>query len=257
MKNSYTTIYYKDQKISGIFAATLENDFYNEALLGPIEIHEESIPSRDIPYFYGVSRKPLEFEVTFAFEKPLDIYEIKKYVEMFYNNDYYQPLAFEREDGFMTPIYYVLVTGEPEIEYMRTDVNEYVGYFKFNFRANAPYGFEEGHEKTKFFGENIVLNLYNASLPSTDYLIKYKNTHETSKNITIQNLGTGGFEFYLKPEEEIVIDGRNKTIKSTHPNIYSRWRNYTDGFFKLIPGKNEIYADDEIVEIIYRIPRFI
>lgn len=344
MKNSYTTIYYKDQKISGIFAATLENDFYDEVLLGATEIIEEKIPKRDIPYFYGVSRSPLEFEVTFAFSKPLDIYEIKKYTEMFYNNETYQTLAFEREDGFMTPIYYVLAIGDLSSEYMRTETNKYIGYFKIQFRCNAPYGFEEGefsnyyNYKTKIternslgfdtypenigdvlqikIGGNIIvykgttsvgelswplyswddfsinfstglmtvppgsaylglevelvypkedslsLNLTNASMPSSYYLIELKN-FDSKQTVELVNLTADqSFVFNnIAKDESIFIDGRNKRIFSdnkTQTSIYERWTNDPKSFIELINNINNFTLTQGVyLKITYKLPRFI
>ena len=262
MKNSYTTIYYKDQKISGIFAATLESDFYEEALLGATEIIEESVPKRDIPYFYGVSRLPLEFEATFAFDKPMSIYEIREYVNMFYSNKEYQPLAFEREDGFMTPIYYAIVEGEPEIEYIRTDTDKYVGYFKFNFRCNAPYGFDEGY----YEGDKDEFNLYlNSSEETEYYVIKIENKSEGLKDVVVlTNISTGQtFTFNdVEGGEIITIDGRNKRIVSTDEdvNVYSKWEewNTTSEFIKLVSGRNNFTVDEGFnIEITYRAPRFI
>lgn len=268
MKNSYTTIYYKDQKISNIFSATLESDFYDEALLGAVEIIEESIPKRDLPYFYGISRSPLEFEVVFAFKKPMSIYEIREYVEMFYSNDYYQSLAFEREDGFMTPIYYVLAAGEPEIEYNRVGVDEYVGYFKLNFRCNAPYGFTEGEVENKDLYEDLEKSFkfyVNSSEKSQYYIIELENATENPiNNIELKNTTTGeSFKLSaVESEETIIIDGRNRRLSSnieSNPNdIYLRLVNRDDDFITLVPGYNIFTIDENIrVKIIYRAPRFI
>lgn len=268
MRNSYTTIYYKDRKISGIFAATLEKDFYEEPLLGAVTIHEDQIPQRDIPYFYGVSREPLEFEVTFAFEKPMDIYEIRKYVELFYGNRIYQPLAFEREDGYMTPTYYVLVVGEPEFHYNRTGVNKHVGWFKFNFRCNAPYGFYEevyiNKDKDGTLINDFTIDFTQGSLPTTNYVITItvgEGGELALKNQSIPD-GTASNEFTfsgVEVGEVIVIDGRNKRITSTNQNsIYERWVNKEDDFFEIINNLNRIVVNlDSTVEIAVKMPRFV
>lgn len=276
MKNSYTTIYYKDRKISGIFAATLDNDFYDEALLGSTNIVEEIVPKRDMPYFYGISREPLEFEVTFAFKKPMSIYEIKEYVEMFYDNETYQTLAFEREDGFITPIYYVIVTGEPEIEYMRQDTDEYIGYFKLNFRCNAPYGFEERRitlEESSSNPNNTIypIDLSFASMDTNRYLIELAVTKNEGQ-IEIKNTINGvsySFKFRdVKKDEIIRIDGRNKRITShilvgnelqdPEESIYLRWLERNKGFIPLSNKVNNFTVAGAVdVRITYSIPRFI
>lgn len=271
MKKSYTTIYYKDQKISGIFAATLENDFYDEVLLGATEIIEESIPKRDIPYFYGISRSPLEFEVTFAFEKPMSVYEIKKYTEMFYANEGYQPLAFEREDGFMTPVYYVITEGEPEVEYIRTDTDKYVGYFKFNFRCNAPYGFEEGRiliENNENNDKTIPVNFSIGSLPTDIYVIELYRTEdpedpEDTGKVFIEFDGLSSFEYSFKEiaynYNIITIDSRFKRLEITgKDNPYNSLDMEDFNFGKIENRVVEITLSPySAAKITYRMPRFI
>lgn len=261
MKSSYTTIYFKDKKLNHIFNATLDNDFHSEEMVGKTKILEEEIPKRDIPYFYGISRSPLEFEVTFAFNKPMDIYEIKSYVEFFTAEDTYQPLAFEREDGFITPIYYVIATDSIETEYIRTRVNQYVGYFQIKFRANAPYGFEE--DANVEIKNNTRLNLSNASLPS-QHLILTIVADRNMSDISIRNkTNETKFEISkMESGEKITLDLRNFRIETndkTSISVYERWQNRDiKTLLTLEPKVNDFEVTENVyVRLTYKIPRFI
>lgn len=268
MRQSYTTIYFKDRKLNHIFNATLNKDFYLENSIGEITILEDTVPKRDIPYFYGTSRSPLEFEVIFAFNKPMNIYEIKSYIEFFTaENEEYYPLAFEREDGFITPIYYVIAIDTIETEYTRIDTNKYVGYFKIKFRANAPYGFEEG-EDIKIV-DGMRLNLSNASLPSQYLQLEIEAKSNIDDTIKIENTANETFfqinRMYEK--EKITLDLRNfriTTNKEGVESVYERWDESNRDIKKLLtlePNINQFsvsgVSDKIEITLTYKMPRFI
>lgn len=265
MIRSYTTIYFKDRKLNNIFNATLDNEFYSEGMVGKLKILEDEIPKRDIPYFYGTSRSPLEFEVIFAFNKPMDIYEIKSYVEFFAaQSEEYHPLAFEREDGFITPVYYVIAVDQLESEYIRTDINKYVGYFKIKFRANAPYGFEEDDI---VLTNGYKLNLSNASLASQHLVLEITATKEINDPVKIEN-DLNGTLFKINKiysDETITIDLRNLRLTTNLEDVksvYERWDQNNRDIKKLLTLEPKINIflisnSNVIVKLKYKIPRFI
>lgn len=274
MKNSYTTIYFNDIKLSKVFNATLSEGFYEEELFGSKSIIEQQIPGRDAPYFYGVSRDPLEFEVTLGFTEKLDIYQIKQYVEMFYVPDMYLPISFEREDGFMTPTYYVICIEMPTVQYLRDSTSKYFGAITLSLRANAPYGYEEGQIIWENQEKTYDISLSSVSMPSTNYVMKLTNNRkEDIDNFYIKNSDESVFalrKFYAG--ETVTIDGRNRRITAQMPEnsteirretpIYEDWNRQ---FMNFIPNMNELTRyniidettneADVSIDIIYRLPR--
>lgn len=262
MKKSYTTIFFNNKKLEKVFNATLSNDFYEESLFGSRSIIEEQIPGRKTPYFYGVEYEPLEFEVILGMLQELDIYQIKDYIEMFYVPEEYLPMAFMREDGFITPTYYVISTDSPEVSYQRGANQKFFGTITLNFRCDAPYGYQEGHYEWNSSEKNIYLEM--ASMQSTNYVLKLTNlTEATIDNYILFNKSNNTEVSIRKiyPREQITIDGRNKRITAQGINkrptsIYEDW-----GRFHLEIGpKNNILKQelsDGIVkiEIIFKVPR--
>lgn len=263
MKQSYTTIYFNDRKLDKIFNATLSKDFYDESLFGSRTIIEESIPGRKNPYFYGVEYEPLEFEVTLGMIEPLDIYQIKEYIEMFYVPERYLPMAFEREDGFITPTFYVINTGTPKINYHRNNDQKFFGTIVLTLRCDAPYGYEEGHYQWK--EELKELNIPMASEKTTNYIIKLKNTTSaTITNYVFKNLSNDtlvSFK-YIYPYEEITIDGRNRRITTSRvdkreTSVYEDWgRSHLELSPKLNKLKQNV-NDVVSVDLIFRAPRLL
>lgn len=288
MKISYPKIYYKNfnSPISELLSATLENDFYTENLIGATSILEEVVPGRDIPYFYGISREPLNFEVTFAFAEPLTKIQIKSFVEYFLQDRTYQPLAFGDLNGRQTPIYYVIAEGDPEFEYIEipetfleeekrkkeeedTGISipvekKYGGYFKFNFRCNAPYGFEV-YSFDNLEGGDAFTETFLGSLPTDYYEITIENNlNRDISNYKLKNETTNTSFLFEKIHkgEVIKIDGRNKRISSNKTDVespYLRLINRNEGFIIVSPGNNE-FTGTEAIKVTFtnlKMPRFI
>jgi hypothetical protein len=112
--------------------ATLSNDFYADQVRGSRTIIEEQIPGRDIPYFYEVDDKPLEFEVTFASVEPMSKVQIKNIVRTLVSSKNYQELTFGEYENYnyvaKTPTYKVVFTGNLDINYVQQSAN--VNYFQ-------------------------------------------------------------------------------------------------------------------------------
>lgn len=259
MKASYTTIYFNDQKLERVFNATLSNDFYEETLFGTRTIIEDHIPGRRAPYFYGVQHEPLEFELTLGMIEPMDIFQLKTYIELFYTREEYLPIAFEREDGFITPTFYVINVGSPSVNYLRNDEQKYFGSIKLNLRCDSPYGYVEGHYVWKKIKQDINIPL--ASYSSTNYVLRITNENTTAvTNFELVNNSNGtGVGFSTIYSDEIIeIDGRARRItaegKDKRKSIYEDWNR---SYLELSPNNNNMISNQEgiKIEIIFRLPR--
>jgi hypothetical protein len=138
MRQSYKAFKFGTQVFSEytenykLLNATLSNDFYADQFRGSRTIIEEQIPGRDIPYFYEVDDKPLEFEVTFASVEPMSKVQIKNIVRTLVSPKTYQELTFGEyeNDNYIakTPTYKVVFTGNLDINYVQQSAN--VNYFQ-------------------------------------------------------------------------------------------------------------------------------
>ena len=260
MNKSYTTIYFNNRKLDRVFNATLSNDFYEEALFGTRSIIEAQIPGRKAPYFYGVQYEPLEFEVVLGMVEPMDIYELKEYIELFYTLEEYVPMAFEREDGFITPTFYVINVETPTTNYLRNDEQKYFGSITLNLRCDAPYGYEEGHYE--WTQDKKSINIPMASFSSTNYVLKI--TNENSAPVTkfiLKNESNGTFISFdtIYKDEIIEIDGRARRITAAEgiekrKSIYEDW---SRTFMELSPKLNTITHNQNgiKIELTFRLPR--
>ena len=83
-----------------------------------------------------------------------------------------------KEDGFITPTFYVINVETPTVNYLRNE-QKYFGSITLNLRCDAPYGYEEGHYEWKETKKSIDIPM--ASFSSTNYVLKI--TNESSETV--------------------------------------------------------------------------
>ncbi|MEK4006326.1 phage tail domain-containing protein [Paenibacillus sp. FSL H3-0333] len=122
----------------GIYNVNLDGGMQEESFASSAEIIEESIRGRDKPYFQGVTRKPLQFSVNFAFMDTWDSQKISEVAEWLTSPDYYQELYFTNEIGVdPEKIYYAMVVEDATL--VHNCLRQ--GYIKLTFRCDSPYAY--------------------------------------------------------------------------------------------------------------------
>jgi hypothetical protein len=275
MKRVYTAFKFGNY-ISGaddILNVTLENDMYQENIMGSKDIVEEKVVGVSTPYFFYIDEQPLEFEVNFAFEKKTKT-QIKALIKTLISPKFYAPLIFGdyTNSAFIqkSPIYNVIFTGEPIISFIGANVEgviKYQGYFTLNARCDRPYGYLSEALTTL---TNTGTNHVNKGDLETRPYIEIQSAADlnnvvikswSNSNYTGTVLSQIGFSS-LKNTELVKITGQLFTISSTitSPSIYSRWDKNN---FILFSGNNYITVSHSsgstniVVKISYEAPLFI
>jgi len=276
MKRVYTAFKFGNY-ISGvddILNVTLENDMYQENIMGSKDIVEEKVVGVSTPYFFYIDEQPLEFEVNFAFEKKTKT-QIKALIKTLISQKFYAPLIFGdyTNSAFIqkSPIYNVIFTGEPIISFIGANVEgviKYQGYFTLNARCDRPYGYLSQSLITLTPNTGIT-HLNKGDLETRPYIeiqcaadlnnVVIKSW--SNSNYTGTVLSQIGFSS-LKNTELVKITGQLFTISSTitSPSIYSRWDKNN---FILFSGNNYITVSHSsgstniVVKISYEAPLFI
>ncbi|AZK47117.1 distal tail protein Dit [Paenibacillus lentus] len=152
----------------GILNVSLSGDgMSEEPLAASREIHEVSIKGRDQPYFQGIEKDPLRFNVSFAFQERFNTQKLREVARWLTEHEYYQPLFFTNDLGVEPEkIYYALVVDEPAL--VHNSLQQ--GYITLTFRCDSPYA----------YSPRILSKKYDwADQPFTNRINHFSNnTHE-------------------------------------------------------------------------------
>mgnify|MGYP001064795372 FL=1 len=116
----------------GIINVNISSGMQEEPFVAGREIRETSIRGNDRPYFQGIDRQPLQFNVSFAFEERWNRELINKVARWLTDHEYYKPLIFSDEPE---KIYYALFVDNPTL--IHNCLSE--GYINLTVRCDSPY----------------------------------------------------------------------------------------------------------------------
>lgn len=116
----------------GIINVNISSGMQEEPFVAGREIREVSIRGNDRPYFQGVQRQPLQFNVSFAFEERWNKELISKVARWLTGHEYYKPLIFSDEPE---KIYYAIFVDSPTL--VHNCLSE--GYINLTVRCDSPY----------------------------------------------------------------------------------------------------------------------
>jgi len=122
----------------GILNVTINNGMQEEPLSYTRTIDEVSTKGRDRPYFQGIKKEPLKFNVSFAFEESWDEQKIREVTRWLTEHDYYQELYFTNDFGIDPErIYYALFVDDPVL--IHNSLKQ--GYINLSVRCDGPYSY--------------------------------------------------------------------------------------------------------------------
>ncbi|WP_019638999.1 phage tail domain-containing protein [Paenibacillus fonticola] len=122
----------------GILNVSLSGGMAEEPLASSREIYEVSVKGRDQPYFQGMEKDPLRFNVSFAFKNNWDSQKLREVTRWLTEHDYYQELFFTNDIGRDPErIYYALVVDDPTL--VHNSLSQ--GYINLTFRCDSPYAY--------------------------------------------------------------------------------------------------------------------
>lgn len=210
-------------------------------------IIEEDVPTIDKPFFFGVKRKPIEFELTFARDnnEKWD-YEMKlEFVRMFFK-PYYQEMRFER---YPQIFYRVICVSSPEQAMNAVDH----GYVTLKFRTDAPYAYSETYMTTRNVVGATEIVPYELIIENNSNALEYYYpiiefiTNGTTFKMVNQREPDRIFEFTgLVDGETVYVDNENRKVvgDQPYPENY-RLNKFNQNWLRLKQGTNtlHIYTD--------------
>ncbi|WP_431785774.1 phage tail domain-containing protein [Paenibacillus lactis] len=122
----------------GIFNVNLNSGMQEESLAATRDLREQTVRGRDKPYFEEITKQPLKFDVSFAFEDRFNTAKLREVTRWLTEHDYYRPLYFTNDLGKEPEkIYYAIVVDSPTL--VHNSLQQ--GYVKLSFRCDSPYAY--------------------------------------------------------------------------------------------------------------------
>ena len=239
----------------------------NSSAGNEIDILQTYIPRRSTPYVYGrIMNKPLEFEVGFTSQYPIDAYQRSIIESWLLGQNSYLPLQILQDD-------LELVTYN--VFFHKAD-NVYVGNLQGGMvlyaTCDAPFGWGVPKTFTRTFSGNNIIDydfvIYNDSnyngyiYPNISFTLNTVGNDFTITNYSDICSGSSGsslcrvFSFTdLLPDETITINNDLRTVASS-TGLY-RLDNFNSGWLRLVKGANRMNVHSGIgtFTITWRPPR--
>lgn len=216
--------------------------------MGGKDILEDRMRYSNIPTFYGVQKKPLEFSLKFSLmgddvdEFTSDrLYELGK----IFGQDRYMP--FQTSD-YLGKMFYIIATNQINL----INFGQYRGWYEISFRCNAPHAWSlpqistfDCTAATPTSAMTIEIN-NQSNVPDENGEYYYKpelwiDLLGSSTGIKLKNNSDAGREFIftgLSASESLYVHNKKEQIVSS-TGLY-RLSNFNKLWFKLSYGKNQI-----------------
>jgi len=222
----------------GLYVVHMDSGEVSNPFMSAQEIKEEECYNSHIPAFFGVKKKPLEFEITCSLLD--EEFTLAKKMELgrWLCKETYCDFISEDNPEI---IYSVIMTNQADF----MSVESFKGYFKLQFRANAPWGYSPSYLNTFDLSTitvpttitvtsycNVLLNYY----PEIEFTLASTNT-----GLSLKNLSNGGLTSTftgLTQLETIYINNEKKQIISDL-SLY-RLSKFNKIWLKLVYGVNRI-----------------
>lgn len=125
----------------GLINCKIDDGMFEEVFMSKTEIHEIDVSGRDKPYFQGIKREPLEFELTFALVDGYDERKIRE-IARWLSPSYYKP--FYTTDN-PNRIFYCMMKGDSLLVHNGSKE----GYITITMRCDSPYSYTPYYNKDK------------------------------------------------------------------------------------------------------------
>lgn len=214
--------------------------FSNSPFLPSVEILEDYAMNNDIPYYFGVRKKPLELEVTFSKLEGYWTWEARREFANLLTPEHADYIEFYyHEEDEPIKIYYVkYING---IDLVSNNIRQ--GYLTVHFRCDSPYAYTPFYEKIIDLSTStspLLLTMANEGDEKCYPELWIKKVG--SGTVKIRNLTNAGKEFVLTnllDGEEVYIDNENGTIESSLSDTL-RYDNHNGIYICLVKGENRL-----------------
>jgi phage-related protein len=211
-------------------------DMYHEQFMGDITIQEVQIRHRHIPYFQGIVRAPLQFDLTMAFDQNIVPNCVELIAQTFYVDDY-KPFYLANDPN---RIWYCMPTGSSTITHDGCGR----GYISLTMRCDSPYAYRPTFVSEVFSTSTFSVNNTGDIPVAPEIWIKKIGDGDVS----ITNLTTNQiFAFSdLLDGEMVYVDNEAEYIESSlQPSNIYRYNNFNDNYMVLAVGKNDFSVEGD------------
>ncbi len=223
-------------EIYGIMNVSTSSGLYEEPLTYSRDILEQEVRGKDRPYFQGIKKQPLKFNVEFAFEDKWDDSKIRQITRWLTSPKYYCEMYFSENPEKRL---WVLCVDDPEI--VHNGLSQ--GYLRLSFRMSDSY----------IYSPTYQTQIYTTSLEDT----AESGTTTTNIKMTAHGLSTGDYIVNLHRSNAIrqvtVVDVDNITVTEvigqTSGDLIQKYSNRTIDIEITNYGDEDIYPSIEIVNI--------
>lgn len=228
----------------GIINCTIGSGMIEEPYIAPREIRETYIRGNPKPYFHGVDFKPIELNVTFAFENfhtgftPNDKNRALRELAYWLTRDYYVPFGIVGQDT----MFYVICISDSVLVHNALSQ----GYVELVLRTDAPWAYSEIKTLSLNLDPNIEtkIDFYNNGdlpiEPEIWFKMPFISSGQGDFQITKNTNNSSVFKFSnLLSQEEIYINNEKEYIESVNTNNY-RYDNFNNNYLSLDRGKTEL-----------------
>lgn len=238
MQSQYFVFDGIQSELMGIHIVRMERGMIPTPYMGSKNIRDVKVFGRDMPYFYGVEKGVIRFDLQMSLLDeewtPQRRYEIARWLFQ----DVHKP--FQTSDD-LGKYYYAICTNAENLF-----LADSKGFVNLTFTTNAPYAFSQVYTNTFDLTENdttetiMVENNSNVGeyyYPKIEFALSGDSTGLSLKNLSDNNRI---FEFTdLTTSEIISVDNKNKYILSNVPAVY-RFQNFNKNWLRLRYGQNFI-----------------
>lgn len=219
----------------GLYNVSTDSGLFEETFIASKEIIEEKVKGNDKPYFMGVEREPLSFNLTFAFMHPFDNAK-KREVARWLNQDYYKELYF-----IDNPTRRWLCMSVSDSSIIHNGLGE--GYLELEFRCNSPYTYSE-----EYLTDELDFSISNPS-DGVGMTYEFNNLGDMplKPEMWIKKIGAGDvivenkadgrvFMFTgLTDGEYVYIDNERQEIMSDYTELTGTYRydNFNNNYLEL------------------------
>lgn len=226
----------------GLINVSLDSGMFEEYLVSTRNINESRLIDNKRSLYTGMTKEPIEFQMTIAFENDFTDEKISKVIDWLYGSEYYSPLIFHGYDK----IFYCMPNGDSTL--VHTGMNE--GYINLYMKTNSPYVFGNfvTHKLKSTTSMNQNINLVGRKNP--DSRISVKVISGTSVKIKMNNYTVQVNK--LKAGETITIYPVDEDIKSNIVGVF-HYSDYIGDLSKLtLTNKINILSVEGDVELEYK-----
>lgn len=193
----------------GVISVSMGGGMFEEALVASRTVNDQFLNGNKYSLYSGVTKEPLSFELTLAFEKNYTDEQMDKLISWMYDVEYFLPMQFDGTDRIL----YCMPDGGSNI--VHTGAKQ--GYVTIPMKTNSPFVFSPLSTSTTTVGaDEITIELRGNKNPETKIEIDVK----VSGSIDIVMNGVTVQINNLVKDETLTIYPDTEEIMSSVSNVY-------------------------------------